>query len=232
MQTSLNTGNEIILPSKTETLLGFKIHENLKFNEYLTDSKDALIKTLNKRIGALKLIKNAATFKAKLSIANGIFMSKVLYLLPLYSGCPEYLLNAIQIKQNEAMRQITGRRWVIPGVKLVSTAELLRQCNWMSIRQLSFYTTVHTVHKILTKKEPEYLYEELTSGKRHNTRAAKNHILERTCVDGAKLSMASNSFRWRGHKQHSMIPDFLQDESNLIKFNRELKLWVKDNVHI
>ena len=114
-EVKLNTGSEIISPSRSQTLLGFKINENMNFSEYLLDSKDSLIKTLNKRIGALKQIRKVASFKAKLNIANGIIMSKILYLLPLYGGCPEYLLSAIQTKQTEAMRQVTGRRWVIPG---------------------------------------------------------------------------------------------------------------------
>ena len=48
------------------------------------DNKDSLVKTLNKRISALKMIRKAASFKAKLNIANGIVMSKILYLLALY----------------------------------------------------------------------------------------------------------------------------------------------------
>ena len=105
---TLNTGNEIIKTSRTETLLGFKIHESMGFSEHILDSKDSLIKTLNMRIGALKKINKVASFKAKLNIANGIIMSKILYLLPLYRGCPEYLLSAIQAKQTEALRQVTG----------------------------------------------------------------------------------------------------------------------------
>ena len=143
---TLNTGNKIIATSKTETLLGCKIHESMGFSEHILDSKDSLIKTLNQRIGALKQIKKAASFKAKLNIANGIIMSKILYLLPLYGGCPEYLISAIQSKQTEAMRHVTGKRWVVPGRQYVSTAELLKKCGWLSIRQLSFYTTVLTVH--------------------------------------------------------------------------------------
>ena len=79
----LDTGNEHIKQSRTETLLGFQIHESMTFSQYIMDGKDALIKILKKQIGALKKIRNLASFKAKLNIANGIFMSKILYLFPL-----------------------------------------------------------------------------------------------------------------------------------------------------
>ena len=204
----------------------------MNFSEYLLDSKDSLIKTLNKRIGALKQIRKVASFKAKLNIANGIVMSKILYLLPLYGGCPEYLLSAIQTKQTEAMRQVTGRRWVIPGKQFVSTAELLKQCGWLSVRQLSFYTTVLSVHKTLVNETPEVIYEKLTSGRMYRTRGAGNISVKRTCVNEARLKVASTSYRWRGHQQHSSLPNNLKDESNLTVFKCRLKSWVRENVSI
>ena len=202
------------------------------FSEHIMDSQDSLIKTLNKRIGALKKIRRAASFKAKLNIANGIIMSKILYLLPLYGGCPDYLLKSIQTKQTEAMRQITGRRWVIPGKQFVSTSVLLIECGWLSIRQLSFYTTVICVHKTLLNKVPKFLYEKITSGHRYNTRGTAQHQVERTRVDEARLRLASTSYRWRGHEQHSSIPYSLQDEPDMNVFKIKLKWWVRENVPI
>jgi hypothetical protein len=224
----LNTGNEMITTSRTETLLGFKIHESMGFSEYIMDNKDSLIKSLNRRIGALKKISKVASFKAKLNIGNGIIMSKIVYLLPLYGGCPEYLLNAIQKKQTEAMRQITGKRWVVPGREYVSTAKLLKECGWLSVRQLSFYSTVLCVHKTLLNKIPESLYKKLTSGSRYETRGAARHEVERTRVEEARLKSATTSFRWRGHTQHSSLPDSLKEEQNIEAFKNRLKAWVNE----
>ena len=71
-------------------MLGFKLHENMGFSEYIMDSKDSLIKTVLKKIGGLKKITKTVSFRAKFNIANGIIMTKILYLLPLYGGCPDY----------------------------------------------------------------------------------------------------------------------------------------------
>ena len=202
------------------------------FSEHIIDSKDSLVKTISKRIGALKKIRKVASFKAKLNIANGIIMSKILYLLPLYSGCPEYLLKSIQTKQNEAMRQITGKRWVIPGREYVSTAVLLKECGWLSIKQLSFYTTVLCVQKTLLNQSPKLLYEKITSGVRHNTRGAVQNQVERTYVEEARLQLASSSYRWRGHRQHSRLPNSLKDEQDISVFKSKVKCWVRQNVPI
>ena len=68
------------------------MHENMDFSEDIMDSKDSLRKTPDTRIGALKKIRKVSSFKSKLNIENEIVMSKILYLLPLYAGCPDYLL--------------------------------------------------------------------------------------------------------------------------------------------
>ena len=175
------------------------------------DAKDALIKTLNKRIRALKKIKKSASFKAKLNIANGIFMYKILYLLPLNGGCPEYLLSALQTKQNKAMRQITGKRCVILGKQYVSPGDLLNQCGWLSIRQLCYYTTVLSIHKTLVQQTPEYLFNKLTSGQRHQPRAAKDHKVVRPCLEEGRLGIVNSSWRWRRNRQHSALPDKCSD---------------------
>ena len=146
--------------------------------------------------------------------------------------CAEYLPKFIQAKQTEAMRQVTGGRWIVPGKKYVSTAELLKECGWLSIRQLSFYTTVLSVHKALVNETTENIYKILISGREHVTKRAVKHPVKRTCLDEARLTMASSLYRWRGHQQHSALPDFLKDEDDLKVFKCALKSWVLENVPI
>ena len=53
----------------------------MKFGEHLQANKDSLLSSLNKRIGALKLIARVANFKTRKMIADGILMSKLIYLI-------------------------------------------------------------------------------------------------------------------------------------------------------
>ena len=64
----------------------------MRWLEHILESDKSLVKALNLRLGALKKI-YMASFKTRKSIANGIFMSKLIYLMPLWSGCEEYLVN-------------------------------------------------------------------------------------------------------------------------------------------
>ena len=106
----------------------------------------------------------------KLMIANGIFMSKILYMLPVIARAPAYLLNELQRKQNEMMRLITNEKWELKGKKLTSTKKLLNKCNWLSIKQLAQYTTISSIHMVIINKTPVCLSNKLTSNQAPITR--------------------------------------------------------------
>ena len=71
-------GDHIIRPTRTEKLLGASICEDLKFREHLVTSESSLVKQLTSRLNGLKLISRKTSFKTRLMVANGIFMSKII----------------------------------------------------------------------------------------------------------------------------------------------------------
>ena len=83
--TRIHTPSSSITPSTTERLLGAEIHHNLGWREHILDSEKSMVKSLNKRLGALRKIQKTASFKTRKMIATGIFMSKLIYLMPLWS---------------------------------------------------------------------------------------------------------------------------------------------------
>ena len=89
-----------------ERLLGLQLHEQLKFREYVQDNDKSLLKSLNTRLNALKQIKRVTTFCQRLAITTGIFNSKVVFLISIWGGADEYLLDSIQILITKAMRVI------------------------------------------------------------------------------------------------------------------------------
>ena len=105
----LITPSCIVQSSKSERLLGMEVHESMKWREYILDSKQSLISGLNTRVKALKKLRNVADFKTRLMIANGIFISKLLYCLPLYGGTEDYLLKSLQVVQNAAAREVSKK---------------------------------------------------------------------------------------------------------------------------
>ena len=123
----LNTGNEIIQPAESEILLGATLSNNFQWNQHVQDGEKSMMKSLNKRNTALGRISNITNFKTRKMIGNGLIMSTLAYIIPVYGSCSEYLLNSLQVQQNIACRHITKLPLMTP------TKTLLTQCGWLSV---------------------------------------------------------------------------------------------------
>ena len=159
----------------------------MKFIEHLQNNSESLLSSLNKRTGALKMLGKVASFKNRKMIANGIFMSKLIYLIELWGGCPKYLLEALQRAQNRAARSVSKLDWS------THVAELLKQCGWMSVHQLAVYHSMVLVFKIIQSKSPKYLHSMFSAKYNINTKQAKN--IE-----------ANGGYSWRLHGLYYFLP--------------------------
>ena len=145
---TLNTGHQQIYPSDSERLLGATISNDFTWNEHIAE----MLKTLNLRINGLRKVSFAANFKCRKMLANGLVMSKLVYAIQVYGSASEYLIDILQVQQNEAARIVTRLGWT------ASTKTCLMQVSWLSIRQLVVFHSLLTVFKIhnsghLTLKE-------------------------------------------------------------------------------
>ena len=164
----VKAGPHIIQPTETEKLLGRSINQNSKWQSHIQSGESSLTKQLTRRLNALKTVSVYATFKTRVSEANEIFMSVlIIYLIPLWGGCEDYLVRALQVLQNRAARQVTKMNWFTP------TRRLLNQCGWLSIRQLIFYHSAVAIFRTRESRLPVYLNQKLVTGHRYPTRHSK-----------------------------------------------------------
>ena len=179
----INTPTDEIKPIKSEKLLGVIIQDDLKWSEYILHNEKSLLKQLNSRLNAMKIISSIANFKTRLMIANGIFCSKLIFQICLWGGSEEYLLNALQIVQNKAARFVTRRSKYTPIV------ELLNQCGWLSVKQLVFYHGVILIYKTIKTTYPKYLFNKLSMDFPYNTRLAQSESVRMGDQFKSKLSL-------------------------------------------
>ena len=92
-------------------------------------------------------------------LANGIYMSKLIYLMPVWVGCEDYLVNALQVNLNKVARIVTRLDRYTP------TTVLMQQCGWMPVKQLMVFHSLVLLHKTLQNRSPSFLYQKVTSGK-------------------------------------------------------------------
>ena len=222
------TETEVIEPTQVERLLGAYIHQDMKWTEYLRNNENSLLHCLNQRLGAIKKVARAASFKARLTVANGIFMSKLIFMIPLWSGCQEFLTDALQVCQNKTARVVTKKDFSTP------VSQLLKECGWRSVRQEMYYHTVLQVHKTMMTRAPVYLYNKLTDDGKYprDTRQARCSTIRLGPSYQTKLGLAKDSFRWRGAAWYEAIPQVIRSEVKLGNFKKKLNTWVKTNIRI
>ena len=229
---TINTPTAIIIPSVVERLLGAQVHQDMRWREHLVDNSDALTKALNQRVGALKKISKSTSFKSRKMIANGIFMSKLIYLMPVWMGCEDYLVNGLQVCQNKAARLVTKLDRFTP------TKVLMKQCGWLPVRQLMIYHSLVLLHKVFQHQTPAFLYQKITSGSHPNTRQAAASaaalaaagVPSKPSTSNCELGLARSSWCWSAVRWYNQLPPGLLAEQRTQVFKNRLREWVTQNV--
>ena len=217
-----------IKTSKSEGLLGSILSQNLKWTEFILLDDNSLIRQLGTRINALKILSSAADFKTRKMLANGIFLSKLTYLIPLWGGCESFLIRSLQIVQNRAARVVTKLGMFTP------TKTLLRECGWLSVSQLVFFHSVVLLYKTRIEKKPRFLFDmaEPVDNRRYDTRGSNLRNLKAVGHQIPSCKVNWNSFRWRSVRFWNQLPTELKELKNITKFRSQLKIWIRDNVEI
>ena len=218
---SLNTGTEVIEPQIEEKLLGALMSNNLTWKTHIRDSKNSLIQILTSRINALFKISQYSSFLTRKMVANGMFMSYVSYLIPLFGGSPEYLITALQTLQNRAARIVTKSNWG------TSSSSMLSQIGWLSVRQMAVLHSLMIIFKTNRDRKPVYLYQKISNKFAANTRLGTNNGIKDS--RRFKTTLGSQSFTPRSIKQWNSLPNNIRTEPNIVKFKSKLKTWVKLN---
>ena len=164
--------------------------------------------------------------RRRLKVANGIFSSKLCYLIKLWGGCEEYLLNSLQILQNRAARAVTRKFWFTP------TRILLADCGWLSVRQLVSYHSIHSAHKMVTSGKPLYMHNALSTIHPLRSRQAAGGQTRIGENFSSKQGLLHDSFKYRAAKDYNSIPAFLRSTRCLQSFKIKLRKCVRLNIPV
>ena len=196
---------------KSEKLLGCYIQPNLKWQKHVTE----VLKKLQNRLNALDKVKSILPQAKMKIIVDGLFTSVLSYCLPVFGKCDKAELEALQVMQNKAARIVTKS-----GFR-TSREYLFQQTNWMAVRQLVYYHTALCTFRIMISQEPEYLSEIMN---RNNERTKK------IVIPNTRLTLALNSYCFRGSLQWNQLSEEIRSTTNLRKFKTLLKTWILTNI--
>ena len=169
---------------------------------------------------------SVADFKTRKMLADGLFMSKLIYLIPLWGGCEKFLIKSLQIVQNKAARAVTKMGIYTP----VQT--LLRQCSWLSVNLLIFYHTTIMLFKTLQTQKPRYLHEMSSTQLNYQMRADNVGKLRVVSDSIPEQGLNWKSYKWRSVRFWNQLPVNIRTMNNLTKFKSKLKSWVLQNIDI
>ena len=195
-------------PEKCELLLGVQIQGNLKWQAQFRH----LNEKLQTRISGLMKLKFIVDMRTIKTITEGLFNSVLVYCLPLFAGCDKGHLNATQILQNKAAQIVTR--------SAPRSATMHKKLGLMTVNQLVVYHTALTVYRVRQSHEPEYLAQQLEFDNRNG----------RVIVPNVRLSLAQNSFCFRGADTWNSLPGYVRQSKKIGQFKNGLKKWVLSNI--
>ena len=138
----------------------------------------------------------------------------LVYCLPVFAGCDQFELDALQRMQNKAARLVTNL-----GMRS-TRCEIFSMVGWMSVRQLAFYYTALSTYRIRKHQEPEYLWRIMN----------RNNRLGKIIIPNTKLSLAKESYCFRGSAQWNQLPEVIRSSPTVFKFKKLLREWIYENV--
>ena len=134
---------------------------------------------------------------------------------------------------NKAARLVTKLDRFTP------TKILLKQCGWLSVKQLMVYHSLMLLQKVFKNQKPDFLYQMITSGSpQPNTRQAvaitralaDAGVHHQPSVPDCELSLTRSSWCWATVHWYSQLPPTLRSERKAGRFKTRLRDWVSRNV--
>jgi hypothetical protein len=211
-------------------ILGITASEDLRWNENILNTKTSLIKQLNQRVRALSKLVIFTDKAMSKKIANGLFMSKLIYGIQVWGSAPEYLIQKLQVLQNNAARAVLGFR----SLRQNQTT-LMKNMDWIPVRDLIKYHSAKTIHSAINTGKPEYIVTRLMghrTGAEQLTRSkAAGKLGPRPANIGA-TGRSKSTFVARAFEIYNNIPSIITAIKGPKLFSKRLKMYLVNNSNL
>ena len=147
---------KIIKAEKNTRILGCNIQENIHWQGHLETGEKPALPDLQRKLGAIRHLSKQLPQGCKKILVNGIILSKLVYLIPIWGNTYPKYLNKAQAILNNAARLITGRP------KKTSTKVLMEECDWLDVRELTKYHSLMRMWNILWRQKPVQISDKIT----------------------------------------------------------------------
>ena len=146
------------------------------------------------------------------NLAQGLILSHLTYLLPLWEGASQSLVNKVQIVLNVAARWATGLG------KRTRVHDLMQAAGWLSIKEQIMTTTTISTWKAVHLGKPPRLAHKLV--------IKEGMRLE---IPPPILLFTRSRYKWRAVDQWNSLELDLRQEPSISRFKRIIKTLVLQN---
>ena len=171
----------------------------------------------------LRSVRRCLTRSAAETLVHAFVTSRLDYCNSIYAGCPNKVLDKLQLIQNAAARIITGT------CRTDHITPVLRDLHWLKIPQRVTFKLCLLVYKCLHNQAPEYLCGRLVqissaSGRSHLRSAGKGDLVVPRV---ATATYGGRAFDVAGPCAWNELPQALRDVSlSLDQFKNKLKTYL------
>ena len=187
-------------------LLGGNINKDANWSHHLVGGEKPLLNSLRSILGVLAHLSSNLPQKSRLLLANGLFLSRLLYLLPMWGGLPSKDIKCIQSLMNKCARTVLGKS------RRTRTRALMLGCGWLYFRELIKFHSLVLMFKIIKSKTPVNLWNRLNV-------SADGKIN----ISPGRLKISRNSFVWRTASDWNSLSDELTDITKVSIFKKKLR---------
>ena len=198
-----------IRAEKTIVVLGCILQNTTSWQEHLEGSKDSLLPRLCKQLGLLKYIGRDMSFKSRKLLANGLILSRLSYICPVWGGTSFKYKNKLQVLLNNTAR------WVTKKNKRTHSWKLIREVGWLDIEEQITYNSLNQMWKIVKLGKPEYIANRME--------VDTNELIT---TNEPRLLNTTTSFRWRTSKIWNTLLLELRSIGSLPRFKSKIKTWL------
>ena len=203
--------DKIITDKKVTRMLGLNIQNNLLWEGHLTSGKKAVLPGVRRQIGLISKLARNMSFKARLHLTNSLVISRLTYMICIWGNTtPNYITRA-QVVLNAAARVVTQRD------KFTSQKILMKECGWLTIRELTIYHSLTQLWKTVWWHIPGHLDDRIT-------RTDDNTLI----TANPRLQITLKGYRQQSVLNWNSLPIQLRTEKNITRFKKGIKNWLAD----
>ena len=197
---------KIIKPEKSMRLLGVNLEQNLTWNSHLENAEKSLLPSLRQQLGALRYTSKQIPRKSRLTLVNGLIMSRIHYAISLWSGTYANNVRKVQTIMNRTAR------WILNSSRRTKTEKLMDECKWLKVSELMEIQTIVMFWKLLKWKTPHQIYIKIRM---------EDDL--KVSVDKPRLQTSQLGFLWRASILWNNLNEEIRKIENLQKLKKVLK---------